>query len=205
MARAVLRRQGRNGLAVSYAGELARWGIETSIVVPGAFTKSTSHFAHAGAPTDTVRAAEYADGPTGDIPEVAMKGLSGLEPPDADAGAVAEAIVRVVDMPFGKRPFRVHIDPSQDAAEIVNGVADRVRAEILRRIGLGDGLAAGDSRGCGLYGPESAGAAKNAAPVSGVAKPFPGGILAGEQRLVRTSVETGSSPKCLGFFNRVGL
>jgi NAD(P)-dependent dehydrogenase (short-subunit alcohol dehydrogenase family) len=127
-----------DSLAVSYAGELARWGIETSIIVPGAFTKSTSHFAHAGAPTDTVRAAEYADGPTGDIPEVAMKGLSGLEPPDADAGAVAEAIVRVVDMPFGKRPFRVHIDPSQDGAEIVNGVAYRVRAEILRRIGLGD-------------------------------------------------------------------
>jgi hypothetical protein len=41
-------------------------------------------------------------------------------------------------MPFGKRPFRVHIDPSQDGAEIVNGVADRVRAELLRRIGLAD-------------------------------------------------------------------
>jgi NAD(P)-dependent dehydrogenase (short-subunit alcohol dehydrogenase family) len=127
-----------DSLAVSYAGELARWGIETSIIVPGAFTKGTNHFARAGAPADTARAAEYADGPTGDIPEVAMKGLSGLEPPDADAVAVAEAIARVVDMPFGKRPFRVHIDPSQDGAEIVNGVADRVRAEILRRIGLGD-------------------------------------------------------------------
>lgn len=48
------------------------------------------------------------------------------------------AIARVVDMPFGTRPFRVHIDPSGDGAEIVNGVADRVRAELLRRIGLGD-------------------------------------------------------------------
>jgi NAD(P)-dependent dehydrogenase (short-subunit alcohol dehydrogenase family) len=56
----------------------------------------------------------------------------------ADASEVAEAIARVVDMPFGKRPFRVHIDPSQDGAEIVNGVADRVRAELLRRIGLAD-------------------------------------------------------------------
>jgi hypothetical protein len=26
-----------------------------------------------------------------------------------------------VDMPFGKRPFRVHIDPSLDGAEVVNG------------------------------------------------------------------------------------
>jgi len=64
--------------------------------------------------------------------------LSALEPPDADASAVAEAIARVVDMPFCKRPFRVHIDPSQDGAEVVNGVADRVRAELLRRIGLAD-------------------------------------------------------------------
>jgi hypothetical protein len=45
-----------------------------------------------------------------------------------------DAIVRVVDMQsHGKRPFRTHIDPSQDGAEIVNGVADRVRAEMYRR------------------------------------------------------------------------
>jgi hypothetical protein len=37
---------------------------------------------------------------------------------DADVEAVAEAIVRVVDLPFGKRPFRVHIDPTQDGAEV---------------------------------------------------------------------------------------
>jgi NAD(P)-dependent dehydrogenase (short-subunit alcohol dehydrogenase family) len=129
-----------DSLAVSYAGELARWGIETSIIVPGAFTKGTNHFAHAGSPADKAREAEYQAGPTGTIPDVALKGLAALEPADADAGAVAEAIVKVVDAPFGKRPFRVHIDPSQDGAEIVNGVADRVRAELLRRIGLEDVL-----------------------------------------------------------------
>jgi NAD(P)-dependent dehydrogenase (short-subunit alcohol dehydrogenase family) len=129
-----------DSLAVSYAGELARWGIETSIIVPGAFTKGTNHFAHAGSPADTARAKEYESGPTADLASVALKGLAGLEPADADPAAVAEAIVSVVDTPFGKRPFRVHIDPSQDGAEIVNGVADRVRAELLRRIGLGDVL-----------------------------------------------------------------
>ena len=130
-----------DALAVSYAGELARWGIETSIIVPGAFTKGTNHFVHAGSPADKERAAEYQAGPTADLPEVALKGLAALEPADADAAAVADAIVKVVDAPFGKRPFRVHIDPSQDGAEIVNAVADRVRAELLRRIGLGDLLA----------------------------------------------------------------
>jgi NAD(P)-dependent dehydrogenase (short-subunit alcohol dehydrogenase family) len=129
-----------DSIAVSYAGELARWGIETSIVVPGAFTKGTNHFAHAGSPGDKQRAEEYARGPTADIPDVALKGLAALEPADAEPASVAEAIVKVVDAPFGKRPFRVHIDPSQDGAEIVNGVADRVRAELLRRIGLEDVL-----------------------------------------------------------------
>jgi NAD(P)-dependent dehydrogenase (short-subunit alcohol dehydrogenase family) len=127
-----------DSLAVSYAGELSRWGIETSIIVPGAFTKGTSHFAHSGSPADAPRAAEYANGPTGDIPDIALKGLAALEPADADAATVADAVVQVVDAPFGKRPFRVHIDPSQDGAEIVNGVADRVRAELLWRIGLQD-------------------------------------------------------------------
>jgi NAD(P)-dependent dehydrogenase (short-subunit alcohol dehydrogenase family) len=127
-----------DSLAVSYAGELARWGIETAIIVPGAFTKGTNHFVHAGAPADKARMAEYDEGPYAGLPEQSLKGLASLEPADADAGAVAEAIVKVVGAPFGKRAFRTHIDPSQDGCEIVNGVADRVRAELLRRIGLED-------------------------------------------------------------------
>ncbi len=127
-----------DSLAITYAGELARWGIETSIIVPGAFTSGTNHFKHAGSPNDKQRAAEYESGPYAGLEGEILKGFAGLEPLDADVGAVAEAIVKVVDTPFGKRPFRVHIDPSQDGAEVVNGVADRVRAELLRRIGLAD-------------------------------------------------------------------
>lgn len=127
-----------DSLAVSYAAELTRWGIETSIVVPGAFTKGTNHFAHSGKPADEARSAEYIDGPYNGVSEQALQGLASLEPADADAAEVAMAIVDIVGMPFGKRPFRIHVDPSEDGAEIVNGVADRVRAEMFRRIGLED-------------------------------------------------------------------
>lgn len=127
-----------DALAISYAGELARWGIETSIIVPGSFTSGTNHFAHAGKPGDVDRAAEYAQGPTADIADIALRNLAGIAPPDADPEEVARAIVRVVGMPSGKRPFRVHIDPASDGAEVVNMVADRIRAEFLRRIQLGD-------------------------------------------------------------------
>jgi NAD(P)-dependent dehydrogenase (short-subunit alcohol dehydrogenase family) len=127
-----------DAMAVSYSTELALWGIETTIMVPGAFTKGTNHFAHSGKPSDQARVAEYEAGPYAGIADKALKGLAGLEPADADPSEVARQIVRVVDLPFGERPFRVHVDPSQDGAEIVNGVADRMRREMYRNIGLED-------------------------------------------------------------------
>src|SRR5437762_6518321 len=135
---------GMDALAVVYARELTRWGIETSIIVPGAFTGGTQHFAHAGSPADKARAAEYEAGPYKGFGEQVLKGFAAIVPADANVEGVADAIVKVVDTPFGKRPFRVHYDPTQDGAEVVNVVSDRVRAELLRRIGLGDLLAPRD-------------------------------------------------------------
>jgi hypothetical protein len=63
------------------------------------------------------------------------KPLPSLFPADADAGSVADAIVKVVDAPFGKRPFRVHADPTQDGADVAFAVMDRVRTEMLHREG----------------------------------------------------------------------
>jgi NAD(P)-dependent dehydrogenase (short-subunit alcohol dehydrogenase family) len=126
-----------DALAASYALELARFGIETSIIVPGAFTSGTNHFAHSGSPADTAVAAEYEPRYPGLMDQVGAA-LARLMPPDADAAEVARAIVRVVGMPKGSRPFRVHIDPADDGAEVVNAVADRVRSEFLHRIGLAD-------------------------------------------------------------------
>ena len=115
-----------DSLAVSYAGELARFGIETSIIVPGAFTSGTNHFVHAGKPDDEKTLAAYETGPNATLGKEIMDGFARTAPPDADVSAVAEAVVHVVDLPFGKRPFRVHVDPANDGAEVVNGVADRV-------------------------------------------------------------------------------
>jgi NAD(P)-dependent dehydrogenase (short-subunit alcohol dehydrogenase family) len=129
---------GMDALAVVYARELSRWGIETSIIVPGAFTGGTNHFAHSGRPTDAARVAEYEAGPYAGFGEEIMKAFSAIVPADADASAVSDAIVEVVDMPFGKRPFRVHIDPTLDGADVAFGVIDRVRTEMLHRVGFSD-------------------------------------------------------------------
>lgn len=127
-----------DSVAVSYSTELSRWGIETTIVLPGAYTSGTNHFAHSGKPADAACAAEYDEGPYAGLPARIMERLKALEPADADVADVAAAIANVVDLPHGQRPFRVHVDPSQDGAEAVNAVGDRVRREMYRNLGLED-------------------------------------------------------------------
>jgi NAD(P)-dependent dehydrogenase (short-subunit alcohol dehydrogenase family) len=127
-----------DAIAVQYARELTRWGIETSIIVPGAFTGGTNHFSHSGRPADEARAAAYEAGPYAGFGEQVQKAFAEIVPPDAEASVVADAIVDVVDAPFGKRPFRVHIDPTQDGADVGFTVLDRLRAEMLHRVGLSD-------------------------------------------------------------------
>lgn len=135
---------GMDALAVSYAAELIRFGIETTIIVPGAFTAGTQHFAHAGEPADQDRASQY-EGRYGGLMDQVNARLAELAPADADLGQVAEQIVRVVNTPVGKRPFRVHVDPNRDGGEVVSAVADRIRVEFLRRSDLDDLLTAGAS------------------------------------------------------------
>jgi NAD(P)-dependent dehydrogenase (short-subunit alcohol dehydrogenase family) len=130
---------GMDALAVSYAAELARFGIETSIIVPGAFTSGTNHFANGGHPADQATVDAYETRYAGLMEQVGQR-LAALAPPDADVAQVATAIVDVVDRPDGTRPFRVHVDPSDDGSQAVSDVADRVRVEFLHRIGLEDVL-----------------------------------------------------------------
>jgi NAD(P)-dependent dehydrogenase (short-subunit alcohol dehydrogenase family) len=138
---------GMDHLAVSYARELVRWGIETSLVIPGAFTSGTNHFLHADSPADKERHAEYQSGPYAGFEEEILKQLEAAVPADADVKSVAEAIVKVVDAPYGQRPFRVTVDPAQDGSDVVTTVLDRIRAEFIRRIGFPDLLSVNHAHG----------------------------------------------------------
>ena len=129
---------GMDALAVTYARELAPLGIETSIVVPGAFTTGTNHFASAGAPADTTCAEAYARRWPDRFAERMRDALAGTVPDDADPQEVARAVRRIVDAPFGLRPFRVVVDPASDGASVSYAVIDRVRTEFLHRIGFAD-------------------------------------------------------------------
>ena len=128
---------GMDALAISYAAELKRFNIETSILVPGSFTKGTNHFAHSGKPADTQVEAEYEVKYPNLMDEVSQK-LAELAPEDSDAQAVADAVVAIVNAPIGQRPYRVHVDPADDGSEQVSDVADQNRADFFNRIGLAD-------------------------------------------------------------------
>jgi len=134
-----------DALAVSYAAELIRFGIDTTIVIPGAFTSGTNHFAHAGHPDDRTVAEAY-DERYGQLMGEVDERLAGLLPPDADVADVAREIRRIVELPAGQRPLRTTIDPSQDGSEIVTTVGDRIRVEFFRRVGLDDLLTPHSSR-----------------------------------------------------------
>ncbi|CAG4890139.1 SDR family oxidoreductase [Paraburkholderia saeva] len=125
-----------DSFAVTMSYELARFGVETSIVVPGAFTSGTAHFPNAGKPADAATAAQYARY-DGLLDQVGVR-LAALSPADADPVAVADEIARVVDLPAGTRPARTVIDFIDDGAADVIALGETKRIEFAGRIGIAD-------------------------------------------------------------------
>ncbi|WP_371821950.1 SDR family NAD(P)-dependent oxidoreductase [Skermanella sp. TT6] len=127
---------GMDALAVCYAKELAPLGIETSIIVPGAFTKGTNHFANAGHPEDAPVADAYTAAWSDGFADRIQQALAAAVPEDADPASVGRAVVGIVAAVPGKRPLRVHVDPADDGAAVTFAVMDRVREQFLQRIGF---------------------------------------------------------------------
>jgi NAD(P)-dependent dehydrogenase (short-subunit alcohol dehydrogenase family) len=129
-----------DSLAESVSVEVARYGIETSIVMPGPFTQGTEHFPNAARAADDDVAAEYdkiADA-------IANNGAAteALFAPGVvqDVQAVADEIVRIVGLPHGERPYRASVDFSDFGDVPVSAVSMAQRERLLKRFGLGDVL-----------------------------------------------------------------
>ena len=127
---------GMDQLAVAFARELAPFGIETAIVVPGAYTKGTNHFAHAGKPESEDRAQAYQQAWPEGFADRMQKALAATDPPDSDPTEIGRAVAAIAATPAGKRPFRTVIDPADDGAKVTFPVVDRIREQFLHRIGF---------------------------------------------------------------------
>jgi NAD(P)-dependent dehydrogenase (short-subunit alcohol dehydrogenase family) len=125
-----------DSLAGSLALEVSRFGIETVMVSPGAFTAGTEHFPKASHPADHERTAAYAryDDVTGSVGDR----LSALMPAEAHPQVVADEVLRILNLDHGTRPFRTVVDLLGDGAKEVAEVAGKVRTEFFGRIALDD-------------------------------------------------------------------
>ncbi|MFF4346209.1 SDR family NAD(P)-dependent oxidoreductase [Streptomyces sp. NPDC001530] len=125
-----------DAFAESTAWDVAAYGIETTILMPGVFTRGTAHFANAAFPADTERTAAYDKiapflaSMGEDTERLMVNGVS------ADPQIVADEIARVVGLPAGQRPRRTVADGSDYGAEIINGAAEELRLRLAHRMGV---------------------------------------------------------------------
>jgi len=113
MATYIASKAAGEAFAESIGFEVTPFGIDTIIVVPGAFTQGTQHFAHTTAPTPA--RLESID--------IAHQGHT------ADVGSVGNALVDALGRPRGTRPRRVIVDAQRKGVEDIDAVTtDRQHA-----------------------------------------------------------------------------
>ncbi|WP_031255504.1 SDR family NAD(P)-dependent oxidoreductase [Curvibacter lanceolatus] len=128
-----------DALAEIMGMEVRPAGIESVILVPGAFTAGTEHFAHAHAPDHPAIEMQY-----GELVS-RMDGLAErLATIDAanggalDVSAVGEAACRVLETPRGQRPSRVVIDGQRKGTEQLDEAHHERQTAFLRAMALDD-------------------------------------------------------------------
>ncbi|GAA2569378.1 SDR family oxidoreductase [Winogradskya consettensis] len=129
-----------DALAVVTSYEAAQFGIETTIVMPGAITQGTSHFPNASHASDAAVTAAYAGlDPLVERNEQATAGLvrPGVNP---HPQGVADEIARVLALPRGEKPFRTVVDFTEAGVDHVMAFADLTREAFVTRMGFGETL-----------------------------------------------------------------
>jgi NAD(P)-dependent dehydrogenase (short-subunit alcohol dehydrogenase family) len=125
-------------LAETMHYENTRYGVDSVIVQPGAYTTGTNHFGGARHAEDTAVTAQYER--INDLPPKLAERLAGLAQPGArtDAAEIAEKISEIINMPVGSRPFRIVVDPQHHGAREVNEVRGHMQRDFMRRFGIDD-------------------------------------------------------------------
>jgi NAD(P)-dependent dehydrogenase (short-subunit alcohol dehydrogenase family) len=133
----VVSKAAMDSLAVATSYEVSQFGIETTIVMPGAFTQGTEHFPNASHASDQAVTQAYARlDPLVSRNEDATSSLFRPDE-DADPTAVADEITRILALPFGAKPFRSVVDYTHSGVEIVNEAASAARESFVSRMGFG--------------------------------------------------------------------
>lgn len=129
-------------MAESYRAELAGFGIESCIVEPGAMPTEFLDVMLQLQPKDEERSMTY--GEMIHIPKAGMEGLQQLLQtiPDQHPQKVADAIVDLLAMPFGKKPFRTVVDYTflKEPVEAYNKLLHDITRQLYTANGMEDML-----------------------------------------------------------------
>ena len=115
-------------LVESYHYELAGEGIESISVQPGAYATAIGQNADKAA--DEERVGGY--GPAAQIPATLMANLGKR----GDPQEVADVVLKLIEMPAGKRPLRTEVGVTGDFVARVNSFTDKIQAGLLSAFGL---------------------------------------------------------------------
>jgi NAD(P)-dependent dehydrogenase (short-subunit alcohol dehydrogenase family) len=119
-----------------YRTELSGFGIESCIIEPGAMP--TAFFDGMVAPNDPDREAGY--GAFAQVPAMLAAGLAQMldATPDQRPERIAEAVVALLEISFGQKPFRTVVDHTGVGPEIerYNDVLHDVTRRVLTNFGI---------------------------------------------------------------------
>ena len=123
-------------LAEGYRSELSGFGIESSIVEPGGMP--TAFMGAMLKPSDSERAQQYGD--MAYAPDASLNGyVQYLESnPMQRPERIAEAVTELIEMPFGKKPFRTVVDFAglKDPIENYNNVLHQTTQQMYAANGI---------------------------------------------------------------------
>jgi NAD(P)-dependent dehydrogenase (short-subunit alcohol dehydrogenase family) len=120
-------------LGEAYHYELAGQGIESSIVEPGAY--QTAVFENFVIAADKTRTETY-----GAANEIAGKVGTALTSSAGNAQELADAVLRIVETPAGKRELRYRVSVTSIGVDEINALCANVQGRMLGAFGLSDAI-----------------------------------------------------------------
>jgi NAD(P)-dependent dehydrogenase (short-subunit alcohol dehydrogenase family) len=116
-------------LAETYSYELAGQGIESVIVEPGQY--ETAVFGNAVTAADEARTNTY-----GAAKEFPAKVHAALSSTAGNAQEVADAVLRIVEIPAGEKQLRYFVSPANFGVDEINAFIKQLQAKALEGFGL---------------------------------------------------------------------
>jgi NAD(P)-dependent dehydrogenase (short-subunit alcohol dehydrogenase family) len=120
-------------LAESYHYDLSAQGIDSVIIQPGAYP--TSVFNNIERAADTARESTY-----GDVRGIAEQLLRQLGASKANPQDIADAVLKIIETPAGKRNLRYRVSPPGSGLGVdeINATSSRIQQQMLQALGLAD-------------------------------------------------------------------